>query len=302
MAGGHRLHQVERLAAAHLADDDPVRPHAQGGAEEVADGDLALPARIGRLRLQLHDVRALELQLAVVLDDDDALLLGGERGQRVEERGLARAGAAGDDDVLLGRDQHGQRLGGVVGERAEPDQALHGQGLAREAADGDLHALGRRRHDRLDARTVGQARLQDRALRPEGAAGVLGQVAQRRGQRLLRGELGRRAVDAPAALDEDVLVAVDHHLGHRRVVEVRGDRRQVAEDGLLEDLLRDHRRCLRRCRRGCRSACCSPSSDDFSQALAERAIAPSGSSSRKVRSSSAALSDSPSCWCAMASR
>jgi hypothetical protein len=29
MAGVHRLKQVERLRAAHLADDDPVGPHAQ---------------------------------------------------------------------------------------------------------------------------------------------------------------------------------------------------------------------------------------------------------------------------------
>ena len=53
----HRLDQIERLAAADLADDDAIGPQAQRGAEEIADGDLAAAARIRRPRLELHDVR-----------------------------------------------------------------------------------------------------------------------------------------------------------------------------------------------------------------------------------------------------
>ena len=40
VAGVHGLEHVEGLAAAALADDDAVGPHAQGVAHEVADGDL----------------------------------------------------------------------------------------------------------------------------------------------------------------------------------------------------------------------------------------------------------------------
>ena len=41
MAGVHRLQHVERLGAAHLADDDAVGAHAQRVAQQVALGDLA---------------------------------------------------------------------------------------------------------------------------------------------------------------------------------------------------------------------------------------------------------------------
>ncbi len=45
MAGVHRLQQVEGLRSAHLADDDPLRAHAQAVLDEVAHGDLALALR-----------------------------------------------------------------------------------------------------------------------------------------------------------------------------------------------------------------------------------------------------------------
>ena len=37
VAGVHGLEHVQRLAAAHLADDDAVGPHAQGVDHELAD-------------------------------------------------------------------------------------------------------------------------------------------------------------------------------------------------------------------------------------------------------------------------
>ena len=48
VAGVHGLEHVERLAAADLADDDPVGSHAQRVAHQVADGDLALALDVGR--------------------------------------------------------------------------------------------------------------------------------------------------------------------------------------------------------------------------------------------------------------
>src|SRR3712207_7192647 len=54
---------------------------------------------VGRARLQPDDVRLLQLQLGRVLDGDDALVVGDVGGERVQERRLARAGAARDEDV-----------------------------------------------------------------------------------------------------------------------------------------------------------------------------------------------------------
>ena len=72
MAGVHRLQHVEGFGAAHLADDDAVRPHAQRVAHQVALVDLARALDVGRPRFQLDDVRLLQLQLGRVLDGDDA--------------------------------------------------------------------------------------------------------------------------------------------------------------------------------------------------------------------------------------
>ena len=99
MAGVHRLQQVEGLRSAHLADDDALGTHAQAVPDEVAHGDLALALEVGRARLEAHDVRLLELKLGRVLAGDDALVVLDVAGEAVEQRRLARAGAAGDEDV-----------------------------------------------------------------------------------------------------------------------------------------------------------------------------------------------------------
>ena len=101
MAGVHGLEHVERLGAADLADDDPVGPHAQGVADELADADLALALDVRRARLERDHVLLLELQLGRVLDRDDPLVARHERRQRVQHRRLTGAGTAGDEDVQL---------------------------------------------------------------------------------------------------------------------------------------------------------------------------------------------------------
>src|ERR1051326_6203862 len=63
----------------------------------IAAGYLPLALDVRRPGLQPTDVRLLQLQLGGVLDGDQALLLRDEGGERVEHRGLAGAGAAGND-------------------------------------------------------------------------------------------------------------------------------------------------------------------------------------------------------------
>ena len=92
------------LAAAALADDDPVGPHAKRVSDEVADRDRALALDVRRAGLEADDVFLRQLQLGGVLDGDDALALGDERREDVQERRLAGAGAARDEDVQLALD------------------------------------------------------------------------------------------------------------------------------------------------------------------------------------------------------
>src|SRR6185312_5301350 len=63
----HGLQHVERLAAAHFADDDAVGAHAQTVAHEIALRDRAAPFDVGRTGFQPDDVRLAKLQLRRVL-------------------------------------------------------------------------------------------------------------------------------------------------------------------------------------------------------------------------------------------
>ncbi len=99
MAGVHRLQQVEYFRSAHLADDDPLRAHAQAILDQIAHRDLAFALDVGRAGLKPHDMRLLELQLGRVFASDNALVGVDVASQAVEQRCLARAGTAGDDDI-----------------------------------------------------------------------------------------------------------------------------------------------------------------------------------------------------------
>ena len=99
MAGVHRLQHVERLFAAHLTDDDAIGAHAQGVDDELPLLHRALAFHVGRTRLEARHVLLPQLQFRGVFDRDDALVLGDEAGQHVEQRRLTGAGAAADQAV-----------------------------------------------------------------------------------------------------------------------------------------------------------------------------------------------------------
>ena len=163
VAGVHGLQHVQRLRAADLADDDPVWPHAQGVADELADRDLALALDVLRARLQSENVGLLHLQLGCVLDGDDALGVGDRGRERVQERRLAGAGSAGDQDVQLGEHAALQEVDGVGAERSEPDHLVQVEPLVAELADRDERPAERERRDhRVDAAPVRQAGVDHR--------------------------------------------------------------------------------------------------------------------------------------------
>ena len=151
----HGVEHVERFLATDLADDDPVRTHAQCVAEEISLGYLAAAVYVGRPRLQTHDVRLLHLDLDRVLNRDDALCFRDVGRERVEERGLAGTGTAGDEDVQFDLHAGLQELHHVFGDRAGVDQVVHLQLVGAEFSDGDRRAFGcdGRNHD-VDTRAV----------------------------------------------------------------------------------------------------------------------------------------------------
>ena len=137
MAGVHGLQQVERLGSAHLAHDDAFGAHTQAVLDQVAHGDLALAFQVGRAGFQAHHMRLLQLEFGGVLAGDDALLGIDIGGHAVEQRGLARAGTAGDQDVAAAAADHLQHARGVRADRAELDQVVQRQLVFLELTDGE---------------------------------------------------------------------------------------------------------------------------------------------------------------------
>ena len=171
--------------SAHLADDDPFRPHAQAVADQIAHRDLALALEVGRPRFQAHDVRLLQLQFGRVFAGDDALVVVDVARQAVEQRRLAGAGTAGDQRVDPAAADDLEDLGAFGRDRSEPDELFERQLVLLEFADGERRTVDRqRRHDGVDARAVGQARVADR----------------------------RGFIDAPADLADDALADVEELL------------------------------------------------------------------------------------------
>ena len=84
VAGVHGLQHVERLGAADLTDQDPIRAHPEAVAKQLPDRQLAFAFDVGRPVLQGDDVRVVDLQLGGVFDRDHALVVRDEARDDVE--------------------------------------------------------------------------------------------------------------------------------------------------------------------------------------------------------------------------
>ena len=104
MPGVERLHHVERLRPADLADDDSIRPEPQGVADEITHRDVTDPLDVGSPALEAHDV-ALEPEFGCILDRHDSIGRRYQRAQDVEEGRLAGTRRACNEDVLSFRDR-----------------------------------------------------------------------------------------------------------------------------------------------------------------------------------------------------
>ncbi len=230
MAHRHRLDHVQGLAGAALTDDDPVGPHVQGVAQQVADRDLALALEVRRPGLQRDDVLLAELQLGGVLDRDDPLVVGDEGGEDVEGGGLARAGAAGDEDVEAGLDARLQEVEHLRRRGPEADEVVHREGGGGELPDRD-HGTdeGERRDDRVDAGAVGQAGVDPRARLVDAPSEGGDDPVDDPEHVLVVQEDAIDALDLPGPLDVDLVRAVDHDLGDRLVAKERLERPETPD-------------------------------------------------------------------------
>ena len=163
MTGVHGLQHVEGLAATALTDDDALWPHTKRVDDKALDGDLALAVDVLGASLHAADMLLVELQLGRVLDGDDAVLHRDEAREHVEERGLAGARAARDDDVGLCQHRGLEETESSLVGRPESDQVVDLVGVAGELADRQQRAVQRQRPDhRVDAGAVGESSVTER--------------------------------------------------------------------------------------------------------------------------------------------
>ena len=210
----HRLQQIERLRSAHFAHDDPFGPHTQAVLDQIAHRDLSGAFEIGRTRFQPHDVRLLQLQFRRVFAGDDPLVGFDVVGQAIEQRRLARARAAGDDDVAAHAADDLEDFGAGRRNRAETRELIERQLVLLEFADRQRGAVDRqRRGDDVDARAVDQARVADRRGFVDASADLtddaLADVHQLRG--VAKADVGQ--LDLAADFDEAARRAIDHDVG-----------------------------------------------------------------------------------------
>ncbi|CRI64972.1 hypothetical protein THIOKS12210017 [Thiocapsa sp. KS1] len=155
--GVHGLEHIQRFGPADLADHDAVRAHTQAVAHQIALGDLAAALDVGRAGLEPYDMGLLKLQLGGVFDGDDTLVRGNETGEDVEQRGLAGAGAAGDQDVESASDRRLKHATDRRGQLAELDEPFHREPIDREASNRHHGAVEcQRRDDGIHAGAVRQ--------------------------------------------------------------------------------------------------------------------------------------------------
>ena len=135
-------------------------------------------------------------------------------GQAVQQRGLAGAGAAGDQHVAAAAADDLQDLGAFRRDRAELDQLVERQLVLLELADGERGAVDRqRRHDGVDARAVGEARVADRRGFVDAPADLADDALADIEQLLVVAEADAGALDPAGDFDEHRAGAVDHDVG-----------------------------------------------------------------------------------------
>ena len=230
VAGVHRRQHVEHFHAPYFAEDDPVRTHPQGVADQVAGLHFAVPFGIWRTGFQAHHVRVAELQFGDVFDGHQPFVRVDQLAENVQQRGFAGAGAAADQNVAAL----------VHGFLDEIEDRLI-DGLHRHQVSAFKHVLaklsnrqawaveGDRRNDRIDPAAIGQACIDHRRrlIKPsaQGREDPLHDPFDVVGVDETKVTLMQHTF----AFDEHPVRAVDQDLGHCRVAQQHFQRAETCE-------------------------------------------------------------------------
>ena len=154
VSGVQRGEEVDDFSAANLADNDPVRPHAQRLADQLPQRDLPRTFDIRHPGHQPDQVRMLRCEFRCILDADNPFVRGDGAERSGEQRGLARAGSARDQEGQPGGNDGIQQRPGL--RRDRPGRRQRGKILGRGP-----------KHPQRQAGSTGGHRRQD-GVQPDG--------------------------------------------------------------------------------------------------------------------------------------
>ena len=237
MTGVHGLQHVEGFFAAALAENDAVGPHTQRVLDQFALADFAFAFDIRRPRFHAADVRLLKLKFGSVFDGDQTLLFRNKGGKRIQHRGLAGAGAAGNDGGDARFHRCRQQIGHRRTQRADVDQLGQVERLLGEFTDRHQRSVDAdRAHRHVDARTVLQARVAERMGFVDTASHRGDNFIDNAQQMLLVLEAYRQRLEHTTALHIDAFMTVDQDIVDALILEQRLER---TEAGHLVENFRD---------------------------------------------------------------
>ncbi len=205
-----RGQQLHHLAVPDLADDEPVRAHAQRLAHQVLGGDLPGALHVGRPGEQADELRMRGPQLRDVLDTDDALGVRHGTEQGGEQGALARSGGAGDEEREPCRHDRLQQRQARAVHHTQPSQA--GQVVCGGPQHAQRQTGPRRRHrgqHRVQAHPSGRPAAGQPAVHT--GPGVV-DPASRREREALGQAAHRLLVGEPDAGPPQSLLTVGPHL------------------------------------------------------------------------------------------
>ena len=206
--------------------------------EQLALTDGALAFDVRRPRLEPRDVLLVQLKLGGVLDGDDALALGDEPGQHVQERRLTGAGAAAMSAFSRARTDTSRNSSiGRVSDRIATRSSARRRSAGKRRIESSGPSTASGGMIALTREPSGEARVDHRRAVVDATADAADDAVDDAHQVLVVLERRRQPVELAAALDVDVLVGVDQDVADRRIAQQRFERPEPED--LVDDIAKN---------------------------------------------------------------
>ncbi|MNZ48618.1 hypothetical protein D3C78_663660 [compost metagenome] len=232
----HRRQHIKHFNTTNLAQQNTIRAHAQGVANQLAGFDFAMALGIRRAGFQAHHMRVVQLQFSDILNAHQPFMWGDQLAEDIEQSSLAGAGAAADQDVAAPRHRQVEKIEDVLVNGARGQQVSAFEHVLAKLTDRQARTIQcHRRDDGIDPAAIGHTRVDHRR-------GFVQTPAQGR-KDALHHALDMMGVDKAqvsllqhaAALHKHPVRTVDQNLGDTGITQQHFQRAEAGQ--LIDDFL-----------------------------------------------------------------